>query len=40
MDKIVLEEDYKNTKLPRSVDRNFVNEVLIKTYKGFWDKTK
>ena len=36
MDKVVLEEAYKNTKLPRSVDKEFVNNILINTYLNFW----
>jgi uncharacterized protein len=36
MDNVVLEEAYKNTKLPRSVDKEFVNELLINTYLKFW----
>lgn len=40
MDKNVLEEAYKNTKLQRSVDRIFVNELLISTYLKFWSEVK
>lgn len=38
MDKVKLEEAYKNTKLPRSVDRVFLNELLINTYLKYWSK--
>jgi hypothetical protein len=38
MDKVVLEEAYKNTKLQRSVDKEFVNKILIETYEEFWRK--
>jgi hypothetical protein len=38
MDNVVLEEAYKNTKLPRSVDKEFVNRILVETYERFWSK--
>jgi hypothetical protein len=38
MDKIVLENAYKNTSLPHSVDKEFVNDILINTYESFWSK--
>lgn len=38
MDKRKLEGAYKFTKLPKSVDKNFVNSILIETYKNFWNK--
>jgi hypothetical protein len=35
MDLTVLEESYTNTKLPRSVDKELINNLLIDTYESF-----
>jgi hypothetical protein len=39
MDKVILENAYKNTYLPHSVDKEFVNNILINTYESFWKKS-